>query len=130
MAGSLLNASAAARTLIALEQDVCLVCSGTQNRFSQEDGLCAGLIAEELLQLAGQRLALCDLTQAMLAGWRQARGRLGEVLAGSANGKRLASMGYAGDVEFCGAANRYSLVPVWQNGLLVPLCAAEQLHSS
>ncbi len=125
LAGSLLNASASARALFGMNRDITLVCSGTHNRFSLEDGLCAGLIAEELLQLAGQDLVLCDLTHAMLATWRQAKDRLAEVLAGSTNGKRLTGMGFARDLEFCGRTNRYNLVPVWQNGLLVPLAEAE-----
>lgn len=125
MAGSLLNASAAARALFGMNRDVTLVCSGTHNRFSLEDGLCAGLVAEELLQLTGQDLVLSDLTEAMLGSWRQAKNRLAEVLAGCTNGKRLTGMGFARDLEFCGRTNRYNLVPVWQNGLLVPLAEAE-----
>lgn len=121
LAGALLNASAAARALSDLGRDVILVCSGTQNRFSLEDGLCAGLVAEELLALTGQELALCDFTQAMLASWGQAKKRLAEMLAGCTNGKRLARMGSADDVEFCGRINRCNVVPVWRNGLLVPL---------
>lgn len=128
--GAFLNAAAAARALFMPERDVCLVCSGTRDRFSLEDGLCAGLVAEELLRLAGGNLVLCDLTQAMLASWRQARDNLQPVLTGSANGKRLARMGLSGDVEFCGTLNRYSLVPVWQNGLLLPLANAKPLQSS
>ncbi|MDF2937568.1 MAG: 2-phosphosulfolactate phosphatase [Paenibacillaceae bacterium] len=130
MAGSLLNASAAAGALLALERDVYLICSGTHNRFSLEDGLCAGFITDELLELAGQPLVLGDLTQAMLANWRQVRNRLPEVLAGSTNGKRLTGMGYGRDVEFCGTPDRYHLVPVWHNGLLVPLPEADPLQSS
>lgn len=125
MAGALLNASAAARALSDMGRDVLLVCSGTHNRFSLEDGLCAGLVAEELLRQTGQDLALCDFTQAILASWRQAKERLPEVLVGCTNGKRLTGMGFARDLEFCGRTNRYNLVPVWQNGLLVPLAEAE-----
>lgn len=126
LAGALLNASAAARALSDMGRDVLLVCSGTQNRFSLEDGLCAGLVAEELLRQTGQDLALCDFTHAMLASWRQAKDRLAEVLAGCTNGKRLARMGSAGDVEFCSRTNRYNLVPVWRNGLLVPFAPVER----
>lgn len=125
MAGSLLNATAAARALCALNLDISLVCSGTQDRYSLEDGLCAGLVTEELLRLAGQDLVLCDLTQTLLASWRQSRGRLADVLACSTNGKRLIQMGHAHDLEFCGLTNRYNLVPVWRNGLLVPLTPVE-----
>jgi 2-phosphosulfolactate phosphatase len=125
MIGSLLNASAAARALSDMGRDIILVCSGTHNRFSLEDGLCAGLVAEELLQLAGEELDLSDLTQAMLASWRQAKDRLAEVLAGCANGKRLTGMGFARDLEFSGWTNRYNLVPVWHNGLLVPFAPVE-----
>lgn len=125
MVGSLLNGSAAARALMGINRDICLVCSGTHNRFSLEDGLCAGMVAEELLQLDGEGIVLCDLTQAMLASWRQAKDRLAEVLAGSTNGKRLTGMGFVRDLEFCGRTNRYNLVPFWHNGLLVPFSPME-----
>lgn len=126
MAGALLNAASAAQALHDLGRDVCIICSGTNDRFSLEDGLCAGVIAEELLQLARNDLVLCDLTQTMRACWKQDGGRLAEVLAGSANGKRLMRNGFAQDLAFCGQLNLYRLVPVVQNGLLVPLSAAEK----
>ncbi|MNJ05363.1 hypothetical protein D3C73_1666330 [compost metagenome] len=47
------------------------------------------------------------------------------MLACSTNGKRLTGMGFARDLEFCGRTNRYNVVPVWHNGLLVPSALLE-----
>ncbi len=47
---ALLNADAVAERLAGSGRAVCLVCSGRQNRFTLEDGLCAGMIARRLVE--------------------------------------------------------------------------------
>lgn len=47
---ALLNADAVARRLGGLGKDAVLVCSGRQDRFTIEDGLCAGLVARYLVE--------------------------------------------------------------------------------
>lgn len=121
MACALLNAPAAANAVWASGRDVTLLCSGTENRFSLEDGLCAGMVADELMRLSHGILSMCDFTLAMLACYSQCKNSLVQALADSANGRRLIRMGCGRDVAFCSSADLYQLVPVLQNGLLVPL---------
>lgn len=52
---ALLNADAAADALAESGRDVVLICSGRHNRFTIEDGLCAGMMARRLEQVYGYR---------------------------------------------------------------------------
>ncbi|WP_281886645.1 2-phosphosulfolactate phosphatase [Paenibacillus sp. YYML68] len=48
--GGLLNAEACAREAARLSHEIVIVCAGTQDVFALEDGLCAGLLVEELMK--------------------------------------------------------------------------------
>lgn len=117
---SLLNATACAEAALAVGRDVYLLCAGTQDVFSLEDGLCAGMVTDELLRLTDGAAQCGDFGLAMQAAYRQCRSSLKEVLLSSANGKRLAKLGFKADAEYCSMTNLYELVPVLHNGMMVP----------
>jgi len=121
LAGALLNASSCARVALGLRRDLVLLCSGTQDVFSLEDGLCAGMIASEMLRLAnGEKIAINDFGLAMMGCYEHHRDRLHEALLNSANGQRLVKLGFSDDIGYCAQTNRYDLVPVLVDGMLVP----------
>lgn len=119
LAGSFLNGSACARAAMQLQRDVVLMCAGTQDEFAWEDGLCAGFIADELAKRAGGT-ELNDFGLAMLAGYRHEQERLDEALLECSNGKRLTKLGFRDDVVFCAQRNIFAIVPVLQQGALIP----------
>jgi 2-phosphosulfolactate phosphatase len=119
IACSFLNITAAAEATLGIGKDVYILCAGTQDVFSLEDGLCAGLAVEELSRLAGASIACNDLGLALQNAVNHSRGSLKEVLLASSNGKRLTKLGFRADVEYCSLVNVYPLVPVMHNGLLV-----------
>lgn len=119
LAGSFLNGSACACAALRLQRDVVIVCAGTQDVFSWEDGLCAGFICDVLVKQAGVELG--DFGMAMLAGYRHEQGRIEEALLGCANGKRLTKLGFRSDIVFCAQRDAFVLVPVLQQGMMVPL---------
>lgn len=121
LACSLLNARACAAYALELKKDLVLLCSGTQDVFALEDGLCAGLIIEELTNRCGDRFSICDFGIAMHACYRELRYGLSEALLNCANGQRLAKLGFLEDVLYCAEVNKWNLVPVVKNGMLVPL---------
>lgn len=121
LAGALLNASSCARVALGLRRDLVLLCSGTQDVFSLEDGLCAGMIASEMFRLAnGEKIAINDFGLAMMGCYEHHRDRLHEALLNSANGQRLVKLGFSDDIGYCAQTNRYDLVPVLVDGMLVP----------
>lgn len=119
--GSLLNARACAQKAAGLGREIVIVCSGTQDVFSLEDGLCAGLLVEELTAQAagtGHKPQVNDFGLSMLYAYRQVQSRLVEALLNSSNGKRLASIGFRHDVEYCAQVNTINAAAIVREGKL------------
>lgn len=144
--GSLLNARAVAGRLWELQNDVVLVCAGTNGNFSLEDALAAGVVVKEILSLAGGQnkigcregdpenlrrsgpateagpgnppVILSDLATAVyrLALWYG--DNLLPAFYDSRHGQRLLRLGLAGDLEHCSRLNLYDLVPVYRQGII------------
>jgi 2-phosphosulfolactate phosphatase len=116
--GSLLNGRACAEQAAALGQDIVIVCSGTQDVYSLEDGLCAGLLVEELLDIATVPVQVNDFGLSMLHAFRQTKHQLVDTLLQSSNGKRLASIGFRQDVEYCAQVNTIRGAAIVRDGKL------------
>jgi 2-phosphosulfolactate phosphatase len=124
IACAFLNVRACAEAAILLERDVVIVCSGTQDEFSWEDGLCAGLLIEELMKRANVkrfRLSVSDLGLALRSSYLQTEGELEQTLLSCANGVRLRKLGFYEDIVYCAQRNRFDVVPVYRNGELVAI---------
>ncbi|CAM4232458.1 2-phosphosulfolactate phosphatase [Paenibacillus tarimensis] len=111
LAGSLLNAEACASAAALLRRDIVMFCAGTHDEFAFEDGLCAGLLIDRLLKIAGEETETDDLGLAMLGFYRSNEDSIAEALLRSASGKRLTKLGYAQDVTFCSQVNLFDAVP-------------------
>ncbi|HEX7056129.1 MAG TPA: 2-phosphosulfolactate phosphatase [Bacilli bacterium] len=125
LAGSLLNASACAKAAVELKRDIVILCAGTLDMFSIEDGLCAGFIVDEIGRLVNEQIALNDLGIAMRLACAQAKEAMEQILLESAHGKKLTKLGYRDDVVFCSRINVFSLVPILKNQLLVPYTSSK-----
>lgn len=117
---SLLNVTACAEAASAVGRDIMILCSGTQDVFSLEDGLCAGMAVEELQRITGGKAETNDFGLAMQSCYLQNRHRLHQALLDCSNGKRLTKLGFGADIEFCSRTNVYQVVPVLTDGVLVP----------
>jgi 2-phosphosulfolactate phosphatase len=112
---SMLNGRACAREAAALNKDIILLCSGTQDVFSLEDGICAGQIIEELyMAFEGEEVDLHvdDFGLSMLYAFRQIKPSMREALLRCSNGKRLTKLGFQEDVIYSSRMNLIQLVPV------------------
>lgn len=118
LTGSLLNAMACANAARQLKRDVMIVCAGTQDQFSLEDGLCAGLILEEMKK-EGEEVETNDLGTAMISVYRNLGENIEHALLNCSNGKKLSRLGFQEDVLYCSLVNRYDFVPVLKGEMLV-----------
>ncbi|NHN28848.1 2-phosphosulfolactate phosphatase [Paenibacillus agricola] len=112
---SLLNGRACASEAAALNKDIVLLCSGTQDVFSFEDGICAGQIIEELygaVQGKDVELHIDDFGLSMLYAFRHIQPGMTETLLHCSNGKRLTKLGFREDVTYCSQMNLIQLVPI------------------
>ncbi|MEK8132755.1 2-phosphosulfolactate phosphatase [Paenibacillus filicis] len=128
--GGMLNAEACARKAAMLYGDIVMLCAGTQDVFSLEDGLCAGLLIEELLKLqaeglirsaagtGGGSLTVDDFGLVMLQAYRHVRGNLEGALLSGVGGKRLSRIGFHDDVVYCAQVSILDQAPVVRNGRL------------
>ena len=143
--GSILNVSAVAKQLFALNRDVALVCAGTRGKLSLEDILAAGMVVRELVRLwqdkgsaaladaakpavsqevyldevpliEGENLVLEDAAVAAL--------RLAEcyystplrALYDSLHGQKLLQLGLRDDLAYCSQVDLFDVVPVFKDG--------------
>lgn len=114
--GSLLNAGAAARAALQTGWDICLVCAGTEGKFSLEDFLGAGFVLLELIDIAGSLPQLDDLSVAAcnLAGYYANAPLKG--LDEGRHGKKLIGLGRELDLKWCAQLNRFEIAPAVNNG--------------
>lgn len=114
LAGAIINAQATAHVACKLRKDVALLCSGAQDEFAFEDGLCAGLIIAELHRCMGNanELTMNDVGYTVHSSYQYYANRIPEALQQCSGGKKLCKLGFAKDVEFCATVNTYSLVPI------------------
>jgi len=79
--------------------ELVLLCSGTDGRFSMDDALCAGYMATLLEQTT--TIEVCDLTRTLMLAWQSLKGKYVEAIKTSVHGKLLVRKGYEKDVAYC-----------------------------
>jgi 2-phosphosulfolactate phosphatase len=120
LAGSLLNGKACAQLAAELGRDVVIICSGTQDDFSLEDGLCAGQIADELMTSCGEaNVTLNDLGIALRNSFLQVKDDIEHALFHCWNGIRLNDLGFGSDIRYCAQLNITEIVPIMDRTLMV-----------
>jgi 2-phosphosulfolactate phosphatase len=116
--GSFLNMSAVIRFLIKQDRDVLLFCAGWKNKFNLEDTVCAGALAERLLE-SNHYSTICDSTYCALDLWSVARHDLIGYIEKAAHRSRLRDKKLDDCIEYCLAADVTNKVPFMKNGVLV-----------
>jgi 2-phosphosulfolactate phosphatase len=120
LVGSFLNLSAVSRFLLGQERDVLLFCAGWKNKFNLEDTVCAGAIAEKLLE-SNLYSTICDSTYCALDIWSAARYDLIAYIEKSAQRSRLRDKKLDDCIEYCFTADITSKIPVMKNGVLIDI---------
>lgn len=116
--GSFLNISALCEWLITTDKDVVLFCAGWKNRFNLEDTICAGAIAERLMNSSLYE-TICDSTHAALDLWSLAKNDITGYIEKVAQRSRLRDKGLDDCISFCLTSDFTRKIPVIKNGVLV-----------
>lgn len=116
--GSFLNISALTTWVLSRDKDVVLFCAGWKNRFNLEDTLCAGAIAERLMNSSLYN-TICDSTLASLDLWSLARNDLMDYIEKVAQRTRLRDKGLDDCIGFCLTSDFTAKIPEIKNGILV-----------
>jgi 2-phosphosulfolactate phosphatase len=120
LAGAFLNAQACAMAAMELSEDLVILCAGTNDAFSWEDGLCAGLIVNELQKITNHSFQVNDFGLCMLSSYLEVQPKLLQVLLQCTNGKKLSDLGFELDIMYCSKVNISDSVPILCDGILVP----------
>jgi 2-phosphosulfolactate phosphatase len=116
VAGAFLNLEAVADWIRRQGTDVVLVCAGWKGKFSLEDTLFAGALAQALRGTHGHA---CDATLAAEWLYAKHRGQLAEALKQTSHAHRLKGLGIEDDIAFCASVSHFDAVPVLQDGKLL-----------
>lgn len=116
--GALVNLDAVCQFLLDQQKDVLLLGSGWKDKFNLEDTICAGAIADQLIE-SGTFQAAEDSTIAAKFIYRSARENIFSFLKASSHRRRLRSLNLNEDVKFCLTPNTMDTVPVLEEGSLV-----------
>ena len=118
--GSFLNISSLADWLIQQNAPVLIFCASWKDRFSLEDTVFAGALAEKLLD-SGKFESICDAVTASVDLWNLAKVDLLAYIQKAAQKSRLASKGLDDCIEFCLTADQTKVIPVFQNDRLTDI---------
>lgn len=108
--GAFLNLSAIVEQ-IKDSPEVVLLCSGTNGKFSLDDGLCAGMILETLEEYISPEMD--DLGHLLLKTWRNSKRNFNQALKNCDHLNFLKDNGYEKDVEYCLRQNTTTILPVY-----------------
>jgi len=118
--GALNNLDALCHWLIQQNQNILVLGSGWKDKFNLEDTICAGAIADQLIE-SGKFKADEDSTVAAKFIYRSARDNMFAFLRASSHRRRLRRLNLNEDVKYCLTPNNLTTIPILKDGFLVPL---------
>ena len=118
--GSLLNLDVLCQWLIEQEENVLLLCSGWKNKLNLEDTICAGAIAEQLLD-SNKFQAVEDSTIMAKYLYQSAKDNYMGFLRASSHRRRLQKLNLNADIKYCLSPNQSESIPIMEGDKLVRL---------
>ncbi|HEY3373235.1 MAG TPA: 2-phosphosulfolactate phosphatase [Prolixibacteraceae bacterium] len=125
--GSFLNITSLANWLIQQNSPVLIFCASWKDRFSLEDTVFAGALAERLLN-SGKFESNCDAVTASLDLWSIAKDDLLGYIQKAAQKGRLASKGLDDCIEYCLTADQTTVVPVFRDDKLIDISGSANVR--
>ncbi len=122
LVGCLLNARACAEAAFDFAQargcGIGIVCAGTEGRFALDDAVAAGVMVDDLLDVAREHGAACYLSDAALGvvRLRSSYDDLTVALNESVAGRLVTELGAADDVTLCAQLDSSRTVPIVRPG--------------
>lgn len=118
--GSFLNISVLADWLIQQNAPILIFCASWKDRFSLEDTVFAGALAERLMN-SGKFETICDGVTASIDLWSLAKNDLFAYIQKAAQKSRLASKGLEDCIEYCLTDDLCPVIPIFQDEKLIDI---------
>ena len=109
---SYINVSSVVEKVLKNEKDLIIVCAGTEDEFSLDDSLCAGIIANKILE---KRSVLMDDFTISLQNLAKYSKNIKEILKDSKHYSYLKKIGYESDLDYCLTLDCCDIVPEYKN---------------
>ena len=122
--GSFLNISSLSEWLIRQNAPVLIFCASWKDRFSLEDTVFAGALAERLMD-SGKFESICDAVTASIDLWNLAKPDLFGYIQKAAQKRRLASKGLDDCIQYCLTFDQTRVIPALQDDRLVDISGIE-----
>jgi len=126
--GALNNLDALCDWLKLQDENILILGSGWKDKFNLEDTICAGAIADRLID-TGLFKADEDSTVAAKFIYRSARDNMFAFLRASSHRRRLRKLNLSEDVKYCLTPNNSTTIPILEDGFLVRLEDAKRTSS-
>ena len=118
--GAYLNHKILTDWLIKQNRNIIILCAGWKNRFSLEDSVYSGALANTLIN-TGNFTTNCDSALASIDLWKIAQGNVLEYIQKAAHRTRLKNLKLDDVIEYCHTFNISNSLPVLKNDYLVNL---------
>ncbi len=116
--GALVNFDAVCNYLQERNRNVLLLCAGWENRFNLEDTICAGGIADRLID-SGHFTSFHDSSISAKYLYRSARHNYFGFLKSSSHRRRLKDLNLGEDIKHSLTPDQTDVIPVLKDGVLV-----------
>jgi 2-phosphosulfolactate phosphatase len=124
--GALSNLDVLQNWLVDQNKNVLCLCSGWQDKFNLEDTICAGAIANHLLN-TGNFASDDDSSIAAKYLYLSAKNNIFGYLKSSSHRRRLKKLDLNEDIKFCLTANTAPVIPVLEGDRLINVLVKEKL---
>jgi 2-phosphosulfolactate phosphatase len=115
--GAFLNISTLTHWLIEQERDIILFCAGWKDKVNLEDSVCAGAIAQKLLD-SKLFTTICDSVHVATDLWKHAGADPLKYIEKAAQRSRLRDKGLDDCLEYCMTPDLSDCIPAVENGVL------------
>jgi len=120
--GGYLNLDALGSFIQSEKHDLLILCAGWKNRFSLEDTLFAGALAETVLKNKNY-YTICDSTIASIDLWTIAQQNMMSYIEKAAQRHRLKKNGLDDVLEYCHTLNLTRIIPLLKEDALIQMNA-------
>lgn len=114
--GAFLNLQSIVDRIVKEENDVVIICSGTDDNFSLDDALCAGEIIKRAVKIKSN-IKCSDIALALKLIAENSVD-IFTTLKGSKHFEYLKSIGFEGDMNHCFSIDKYDIVPEYIEGFI------------
>jgi len=101
---------------------VVILCSGWKGRINLEDTICAGALAQKLID-SGKFSTICDATNAAMDLWKTANPDLHKYIEKASHYHRLRKMILDDIIEYCHTLNCVKVLPMFENEVILDFYA-------